>query len=195
MKLKIQQLIFGIGTILVLASSYFSPRLPNLFWALFFGGSLLCIFTYVFVLFSKQGLRIKILWAMILLGVWPLWILSSPHLEKIAYQHFYRAQERNLQAVVDLLADKNQDIYFFQNRIQSKLVGPEQIDTTKVLALKKDLKLAAIYKTDCWIFFEIGGFLDNRRGVYYHLKNNRECSTKIPAIAWMNESWYCAMGF
>lgn len=195
MKFQIKGFIFGIGVVLVLFSGYFLPTNLVSYFELFLGGSLLCVLIYILILCSKLGLRKKLLWTIALFGILPFWMLTTPYLEKMAYLHFYKKQEQNLQAAVDLLANKSQDVSIYHNRIQSKLNAPEQIDTTKLLALLVNLEVASIHKRDCFIFFEISGFLDKRRGVFYRLKEDGACSISIPKIAWVNDTWYCPVGF
>jgi hypothetical protein len=184
--MKIKHYGFIIGLFLVIISVLFFGRAQNLYQLLSISGLLISLIFYLTILFSKDSVKSKIIWTIVLILSIVLQRLSEPILIKSSYLIYLSIHKTELKEVNDILLTKVGDITVLNDSVNDKSNELSTTEKKKLIDLRNNLKVYMISKTNKGVYFGLWGFLDVRLGITYCT----DCKELDNQYKTLTDNWY-----
>ncbi len=174
MTLKNKNIGLITGLILMTVSFLFYARLHDTFQLLLFCGVLLSLLSYLIILCSKGTINTKSISTMVVVCAILIQPFTSSLFIKASYLIFLKYNKKALTEVNNILGKQIGDVVVLNGIItdKNKLLTKTEIET--LVKLRKELGVYMIAKSSDEIYYGLWGFLDNRLGVHFQLKNENQ---------------------
>jgi hypothetical protein len=174
-----------IGLFLVVFSFLFFGRAQNLYQLLLIIGLLISLIFYLTVIFSKESIKSKIFWTIVLISSVILQRLSEPILIKSSYLIYLTIHKSELREVNQILSTKMGEISVLNDTVIDKSNILTTVEKEKLRKLRQNLNVYMVSKSENTIYYGFWGFLDVRLGITY-LIDNRPNKIQKP----LKDNWY-----
>ena len=165
MQKEIKYYVLLLGLFLTLSSFLFFARAQGAYQLMLIGGGLVSIVFYAFIIFSKDGWKIKLLWTMIIFGSIILQRITEPILIKGSYMIYLNNHSQELLEVDKILMGTEYDISILNDNIEFEKGDLTLSEELRLKVLREELDVYLISKSKHGIYFGLWGFLDVRLGI------------------------------
>ncbi len=183
MRIKHYGLIIGI--FLVVFSFLFFGRAQNLYQLLLIVGLLIGLIFSLTILFSKESIKSKIFWTIVIIFSVILQRLSEPILIKSSYLIYLTTHKSELREVNQILSTKLGEISVLNDSVIDKSNILTTVEKEKLSRLRQNLNVYMISKSDNTIYYGFWGFLDVRLGITYLIDTKPNTILKP-----LKDNWY-----
>jgi hypothetical protein len=171
MKYKIKYIALTIGLLSVITSFLFFGRQQGTYLLLLLSGLLVSSIFYLAILFSKDNIKSKLTWTLVIVVAITVQWLAEPILIKSSYLIYLNRNNKELTEVNNILKYKSGDISLLNDNLIDHRGLLTKTEKENLIKLKQKLDVNIISKTDNAIYFGLWRFLDVRLGITYKLES------------------------
>ena len=133
-------------------------------------GTLTASICVIWKLFSKGGVRSKLMWVGVVLLTIAVDVAVAPYLIDTSYRIYLAGHKDVLSEANKIFIASKGDVWVMNDSVRlNNSVGMSKENRQKLLGAQKQLGVYMIYKSDSTIHYGLWGFLDVRLGITYFM--------------------------
>lgn len=170
---KIKYIGLALGLFSTIISSVFYALQQETYQLLLVSGFFVSIIFFIINLFSKDTIKSKIILTIVVLVAIVIQWLTLPFLIKTSFSIFLYKNNNELTLVNNILSKKTGFVSILNDKITDPNRILTEIEKDNLIKLRKKLNVYTIAKSENCIYYGLWGFLDERIGITYTLKNEK----------------------
>ena len=167
MTFSLRHIILLIGIVTIIFSFLFFGRDTGTYDILITAGLIISTASFLFVLFKKDTVKSKILWALVVIASVGLQWLTEPIFVKTSYSIFIKSNTSRLTQLNAIVMTKQNEFLFIPS--SEKIISKDFTETEvkEIQSLISGTNISLIQKDSQKLFYRTFGMLDVSHGVYY----------------------------
>lgn len=154
------------GLLMFVFSFLFIAGADGVYSLLMFAGLLISLFLLLYVLFSPDTWKLKVMWLGITVASVGINFLTQGVLVDISCRLYLWQHEEDIEKVKTILLPKAGEIRVDRNDTGSDSLL-SRLERADMKQLMSNLDVPYIWRADNYVHIELWGFLDSRFGLYY----------------------------
>ena len=138
------------------------------------GGLVTSAVFYFSILFSKEPIKSKVTWTIIVLFAVVIQINTEQFLIKTSYLIFLKTNKAQLESINQILANKPGGIVIVRDKVMKSSGQWNQSEIDELIDRKRKIGAYMLEKTEGGVYYGLYGMLDVRLGVTYWTSNSNK---------------------